>query len=33
MAGKLDAVIGWGLVVMAFITLWATTTNNHLYVG
>ena len=23
MASKLDAVIGWGLVVMAFITLWA----------
>lgn len=33
MANKLDAIIGWGLVAMAFFTLWATTTDNHLYVG
>ncbi len=33
MANVLYWVIGWGLVLMASVTLWAVLTPNHLYVG
>jgi hypothetical protein len=33
MADKLFYVIGWGMVAMAAITLWAVLTPYHLYVG
>lgn len=33
MADALFYVIGWGMVALAAITLWAVLTPNHLYVG
>ncbi len=33
MANLLYYVIGWGMVAMAAITLWAVFTPNHLFVG
>ncbi|ADV47177.1 hypothetical protein Nitsa_1934 [Nitratifractor salsuginis DSM 16511] len=29
----MDKVIGWMMVLLAIITLWAVLTPNHLYVG
>jgi hypothetical protein len=29
----MDKVIGWMMVLLALITLWAVLTPNHLYVG
>lgn len=33
MVEKMDAIIGWMMVLLAAITLWAVVTPNHLYVG
>jgi hypothetical protein len=29
----MDKIIGWGMFITAMLTLWAVTTDNHLYIG
>ena len=33
MISIMDKVLGWGMFLMAMITLWAVVTDNHLYIS